>query len=82
MTNELLLLDTCAAIWLAMDEPVSEPAIERLARSRAHGVPVYISPVTAWEIGMLIARQRLITSISPESLLMRLFTLQASLSPG
>ena len=68
MTNEPLLLDTCAAIWLAMDEPVSEAATERLAQSQALGVPVYVSPITAWEIGMLIARQRLITSISPESL--------------
>lgn len=68
MTNEPLLLDTCAAIWLALNAPISAEAVDRLAKTRASHTPVYISAITAWEIGLLIAKQRLITSMTPESL--------------
>jgi PIN domain nuclease of toxin-antitoxin system len=85
MTNEPLLLDTCAAIWLATDDPISGDALERLGQSCVLGAPVYISTITAWEIGLLIARQRLITSMTPESMFDTLIAVRgvvlAGLSP-
>jgi PIN domain nuclease of toxin-antitoxin system len=85
MTTEPLLLDTCAAIWFATNDPISGDAVERLAESRALRASVYISAITAWEIGLLIARRRLITSMTPESLFDTLIgvagVLLAELSP-
>lgn len=47
-----VLLDTCAVIWLANGDPLPAEAIEAimLAAMSAH---VFISPISAWEVGML-----------------------------
>jgi PIN domain nuclease of toxin-antitoxin system len=58
-----LLLDTCAAIWVAEDQPISETAALALDEAHAADEFVYISPITAWEIGLLVARGRLTTII-------------------
>ena len=46
-----LLLDTCAVIWLANGE-LSQAVVEVLMMA-ALSAGVFISPVSAWEIGML-----------------------------
>lgn len=47
-----MLLDTCAAIWLANGDRLAPAALEAIvAAGLAHGV--YVSPASAWEIGML-----------------------------
>ncbi len=47
-----ILLDTCAAIFLMEDKPIAGAGREALyAAGRGRGV--FISPVTAWEIGQL-----------------------------
>jgi PIN domain nuclease of toxin-antitoxin system len=61
-----LLLDTCALIWIAEDALISEPAAEALNRSYRAGRPVYVSPISAWEVGMLISRGRLACLIKPQ----------------
>lgn len=61
-----MLLDTCAAIWLAEDMPLAGDALEAIDAAAQGGTPVYVSPMTAWEIGMLNARGRLALSILPE----------------
>jgi PIN domain nuclease of toxin-antitoxin system len=80
-----LLLDTCAAIWLAEGETLSDEAKEALASSTAAGVEVLISPVTAWEVGMLAAKGRLNMPLAPlawfESLLALPLMAAAELSP-
>ena len=53
-----ILLDTCAAIWLVAGAKVSPAAEEALNRAQARGEPVYVSPITAWEIGLLALRGR------------------------
>jgi PIN domain nuclease of toxin-antitoxin system len=53
-----LLLDTCAAIWLTNLDPVSDEAVSALRQTRESGEFVYVSPITAWEIGLLTARGR------------------------
>ncbi len=47
-----LLLDTCALIWFANDDPLNPAAVEAIRRaSTASGV--FISPISAWEVGLL-----------------------------
>jgi PIN domain nuclease of toxin-antitoxin system len=53
-----ILLDTCAAIWLAAGAKVSSSAEEALNRAYQRSEPVYVSPITGWEIGMLALRGR------------------------
>src|SRR5260370_8274339 len=61
-----LLLDTCALIWIAEDAMISEPAAEALNSSHRTGRPVYVSPISAWEVGRLISRGRLACLIKPQ----------------
>lgn len=61
-----LLLDTCAAIWFADDERMAQPATDALNSSFATGEPVYLSPITAWEIGVLCARGRMRFPMPPQ----------------
>jgi PIN domain nuclease of toxin-antitoxin system len=61
-----LLLDTCAVIWVAEDQPISETAALALDDAHAADQFVYVSPITAWELGLLVARGRLTTIIKPQ----------------
>jgi PIN domain nuclease of toxin-antitoxin system len=59
------LLDTCAALWLVNGDRIT--AESRAANSTAQAGPaVFVSPISAWEIGSLAARGRLLLSASPE----------------
>jgi PIN domain nuclease of toxin-antitoxin system len=61
-----LLLDTCAVIWVANDEPIAKEAREAIAAALLADAPVYVSPISAWEVGMLAARRRISLRMSPE----------------
>jgi PIN domain nuclease of toxin-antitoxin system len=61
-----LLLDTCAVIWITEDQPISEQAAFALAEAHAADRLVYISPITAWEVGLLAARGRLTMIVKPQ----------------
>lgn len=61
-----LLLDTCAAIWLFDNQPLSEIAVDEIERAVETGVPVYVSPVTAWEVGLLSSRGRINSPADPQ----------------
>jgi hypothetical protein len=59
--NLPLLLDTCALVWiagLAGDQHLG-PVEEALDQARAAGGAAFLSPMTAWELGMLAAKGRL-----------------------
>ena len=60
-----LLLDTCAAIWLAEEQAVSEEAMDALNEAVENDNPVYVSMISSWEIGLLVARGRLPLSMDP-----------------
>lgn len=47
-----VLLDTCAAIWLANGDPMA-PAAMRAIQEAGNGDGIFVSPVSAWEIGLL-----------------------------
>jgi PIN domain nuclease of toxin-antitoxin system len=68
-----LLLDTCAAIWLAEAESLAQEATQVLEEAYGAGPGVYISPITAWEIGLLNSRGRLTLLIKPQLWFQRLF---------
>ena len=59
---ERLLLDTCAIIWMAHDEPIALEARKELVKTRRAGGLIAVSAMSAWEIGMLVARGRLPTT--------------------
>ena len=68
-----LLWDTCAAIWIYEKARLAQAAIDAMSAAHREGVPSYISPITAWEIGMLTAHGRLQLLIKPERWFANLF---------
>lgn len=60
------MLDTCAAIWLGLGEQLSAESVQILHRTSQDGLAVYVSPMTAWEIGLLAAKGRLSLSMAPD----------------
>jgi PIN domain nuclease of toxin-antitoxin system len=62
---QAVLLDTCAAVWIAENEKLAPQAVAVLRDVRQAGLPTYVSPVTAWEIGMLASRARLKLLLTP-----------------
>ena len=62
-----LLLDTGAVIWIAAGEPIAETATAALRDATARGVAIAVSPISAWEIGLMVARGRLALSTSPRA---------------
>ena len=67
-----LLLDTCAAIWISQEQQIADDALDALQRAKTVGEFVYVSPVTAWEIGLLVSRGRLSSPMSPQRWFQRL----------
>jgi PIN domain nuclease of toxin-antitoxin system len=53
-----LLLDTHTALWLDSGAPMLPFARQAIDEAAVHG-NVYASPISAWEIGQLVARGRL-----------------------
>lgn len=80
-----LLLDTCAVIWVAEDQPISDTATLALDQAHAADQFIYVSPITAWEVGMLVARGRLTMIVKPQLWFERLLDVSnirlADLSP-
>jgi PIN domain nuclease of toxin-antitoxin system len=68
-----LLWDTCAAIWIYEKARLSQAALEAMSAAHRDGVPSYVSPITAWEVGMLTSRGRLQLLIRPERWFSNLF---------
>jgi len=69
-----LLLDTCAVLWLAGKQPMSAASLEVLGRARLQGEAAAVSPISAWEIGLLNARGRLPLLMEPATWFRTLMT--------
>jgi PIN domain nuclease of toxin-antitoxin system len=67
------LWDTHAAIWIYQKARLSQAALDALRAAHREGVPSYVSPITAWEVGMLVSRGRLQLLIRPERWFANLF---------
>jgi len=62
-----VLLDTCAAIWLMNGDPLSPASRKAIAAAQAGNVGVHVSPISAWEIATLVAKNRLQLTLSPDA---------------
>ena len=60
-----VLLDTCAAIWIAEGHPLNEPGASELPAACERGARLVVSPITAWEIAMLAAKGRIALALDP-----------------
>ena len=61
-----LLLDTCTAIWMTENMPLARDATEAIDNSFRKGMNIYLSPITAWERGVLVAKGRMSSLITPQ----------------
>lgn len=69
-----LLLDTCAVIWMGENAPIAPAAVAAMDASATNGTPVLISPISAWERAMLVAKGRLRSPLSPKVWFDRILT--------
>jgi PIN domain nuclease of toxin-antitoxin system len=68
-----LLLDTCTLIFMTERTRMAPAAVETLQAATEGGEITYVSPITAWEVGMLSSRGRLQLLIRPERWFSNLF---------
>ncbi len=61
------LLDTCAVIWIANGDPIREPAASKLPEAYVDGGGIALSPMTAWEITMLVTKGKIALSMNSEA---------------
>lgn len=62
-----LLLDTCAMIWMGEDAPVAPAAVAAMDKAGIDGTSVLVSPISAWERAMLVAKGRIRSPLSPKA---------------
>jgi PIN domain nuclease of toxin-antitoxin system len=81
-----LLLDTCAAIWIVANSRLTPDAEDALDDARDSRATVFVSPITAWEVGLLSVKGRFASPHPPKtwfSLLMAIDTFRlADLTPA
>ena len=61
-----LLLDTCAVIWIANGERISNESRQAVEFAAVAG-RVFVSPISAWEIAILVRKGRVTLSMAPET---------------
>jgi len=71
-----LLLDTNAAIWVVEDQPIAAAAREAIEDAYRANRTIYVSAITAWEIGLLVSRNRLGLSTTPQRWFQRLLAIE------
>ncbi|TPL07737.1 type II toxin-antitoxin system VapC family toxin [Mesorhizobium sp. B2-4-11] len=75
-----ILLDTCALIFVANEERISEQAEAEISEA-AYDDRLYVSPMSAWEIGIGVAKNRLKLPLGPLEFFQRFLRLmQAQLT--
>lgn len=57
-----VLLDTCALLWLVEKADFADEALERVDTA-AREDNLWVSPMSAWEVGVLAANGRLVLSM-------------------
>jgi PIN domain nuclease of toxin-antitoxin system len=80
-----LLLDTHAAIWIVRNAPIAREAEEAISDTHQADGTIFVSPITAWEVGLLVSRNRIDLLATPQGWFARLLSIPgfrlASLSP-
>jgi PIN domain nuclease of toxin-antitoxin system len=84
-TSPPLLLDTHTAIWLTENQPIASTAVAAIDAAYQAGATLFVSAITAWEVGLLVSRNRLSLVAKPERWFQRLLAIPgvrlADLSP-
>jgi len=84
-TSPPLLLDTHTAIWLTENQPIESTAVAAIDAAYQAGATLFVSAITAWEVGLLVSRNRLSLVAKPERWFQRLLAIPgvrlADLSP-
>jgi len=75
------LLDTCAAIWISQNDSLTEEADRALREADTIAGAVVVSPITAWEIGVLVARGRIALARDPAGWFQALIDAGIELAP-
>ena len=60
------LLDTCAVIWTAHNDPLREPGASEMQEAYRRGARLVVPPITAWEIAMLVAKGKIALALDPD----------------
>ena len=63
-----LLLDTCAIIWIALDQSIGPHARAAIEAESAADETLRVSPISAWELGLLCSKGHLPTTRPPIAL--------------
>lgn len=71
-----LLLDTHTAIWLTENQPIASTAVEAIDAAYQKGGALLVSPITAWEVGLLVSRNRISLVADPKRWFQRLLAIQ------
>ena len=80
MSDASLLLDTCAMIYVANDTPIDAEADRQISEAAFDG-RLYVCAMSAWEIGVGVAKGRLFLPLPPLDFFNRFVTrLEAKLS--
>ncbi|MGH6872228.1 MAG: type II toxin-antitoxin system VapC family toxin [Rhizomicrobium sp.] len=61
-----ILLDTCAALWIVEKDPLNPAAAEAISRATDRGDPIWISPITGWQVGLLARRGKFKSRYAPQ----------------
>jgi PIN domain nuclease of toxin-antitoxin system len=61
--SPVLLLDTCAMIYIAGGTRLEAEASKAILQA-AENVQLHVSPISAWEVGLAVARNRINTPLS------------------
>jgi PIN domain nuclease of toxin-antitoxin system len=67
IVTHAILLDTCAAIWLMNGDKMSPESLAAIKAAQSRNLGVHVSPITAWEIAILVVRNKLQLTLSPEA---------------
>jgi PIN domain nuclease of toxin-antitoxin system len=80
-----LLLDTHTAIWLVANERIERAAEEAINTVHETNGALLVSPITAWEVGLLVSLKRVDLFATPQRWFARLLSIPnvrpAELSP-
>lgn len=57
--NDALLLDTCCLLWIMGGERLRDNSLQAIESTASRGA-VFVSPISAWEIGILHAKNRFV----------------------
>ena len=76
-----ILLDTCALLWVSNSEPIASAAMDELQAADDEGAPLLASPISAWEIGNLVSRGRLVLGMEPTQWFRRVLDAGVELAP-